>query len=286
MIWKTIALFGAGSFFFVGWGVLTDPLCNSVSFRGGGARTVMTTCYPDSQGDFSKASAGTGSILIGLAILAILFWPLIRAYIVNYRLQLSLKNLAQEIEHKQDFEVSESNESPQDSTQKDSLISTSIQKMSGNKLTSILVIALLIFGLYKVVAPKISLLNPITCASLKKELVAKDVIGRQLWNAYQVEVSNLSQVQVNSNEYASQTGNAARRVVQLKMNDLQGYALLQDKPHCVKSLNELKTVIDGTTFTIKYLSGEEVIDGKKFDVWYGWNTNYYSQYVGFDYFLK
>ena len=80
MFWKAVALFGAGSFFFVGWGVLTDPLCNSVSFRGGGARTVVTTCFPDSSGDFSRASAVTGSFLIGLAILAILFWPLIKVY--------------------------------------------------------------------------------------------------------------------------------------------------------------------------------------------------------------
>ena len=100
MIWKALALFGAGSFFFVGWGVLTDPLCNSVSFRGGGARTVLTTCYPDSGGDFSKATAGIGSLFIGLAILAILFWPLIKAYIANSRFQLSLKQMAQEIEEK------------------------------------------------------------------------------------------------------------------------------------------------------------------------------------------
>jgi hypothetical protein len=167
MFWKALALFGAGSFFFVGWGVLTDPLCNSVSFRGGGARTVVTTCFPDSRGDFSKASAVTGSFLIGLAILAILFWPIIKAYIVNSKFQLSLKQMAREIENEADIEVSGSNESLQEPTQKDSPFSSSMRMISENKLISIALIAILVFGFYKVVAPKISLLNPITCSGLK-----------------------------------------------------------------------------------------------------------------------
>jgi hypothetical protein len=286
MFWKAIALFGAGSFFFVGWGVLTDPLCNSVSFRGGGARTVLTTCFPDSRGDFSKTFAVTGSFLIGLAILAVLFWPLIQAYIANYKFQLSLKQMAQEVGDEQNIGDNVSSESPEELTQKNLISPSPLRRTTENKLLSIALIAVFIFGFYKVAGPKISLLNPITCASLKKELAAKDVIGRELWNSYQVEVSNLSLVQLNSNEYASQVGNAARRVVQLKLNDLQGFELLQEKPHCVTSLKELEKTIEGATFTVNYLTGNEVIDGKKFDVWYGWNTNYYSEYIGFDYFLK
>lgn len=286
MFWKAVALFGAGSFFFVGWGVLTDPLCNSVSFRGGGARTVVTTCFPDSTGDFSKASAVTGSFLIGLAILAILFWPLIKAYIVNSKFQLNLKKMAREIEDKQGVDVSESREALQEPTQKDSLISSSIRKMSESKLLSIVLIAVLVFGFYKVVAPKISLLNPITCSSLKKDLAAKDVIGRQLWNAYQVEVSNLSQVQEYSNQYYLQVGNAARRMLQLSINDLEGYEMLQDKPHCVNDMKSLKITLDGTTLNVRYFSGVGLIGGKKFDVYNGWNTNYYNAYVDFDIFLK
>lgn len=286
MFWKAVALFGAGSFFFVGWGVLTDPLCNSVSFRGGGARTVVTTCFPDSRGDFSKASAVTGSFLIGLAILTILFWPLIKAYIANSRFQLSLKQMAQEIEDNRDVEFNESSESLQEPTQKDSLISSSMRKMSESKLLSIVLIAVLVFGFYKVVAPKISLLNPITCSSLKKDLAAKDVIGRQLWNAYQVEVSNLSQVQEYSNQYYLQVGNAARRMLQLSINDLEGYEMLQDKPHCVNDMKSLKITLDGTTLNVRYFSGVGLIGGKKFDVYNGWNTNYYNAYVDFDIFLK
>ena len=286
MFWKAIALFGAGSFFFVGWGVLTDPLCNSVSFRGGGARTVVTTCFPDSRGDFSKASAVTGSFLIGLAILAILFWPLIKAYIANSRFQLSLKQMAQEIEDNRDIGVNESSESLQEPTQKDSLISSSMRKMSENKLISIALIAILVFGFYKVVAPKISLLNPITCSGLKKELAALDVQGRQIWNAYQQEVSGLSRVEMYSTAYYSQVGNAARRALQLNINDGEGYLKMKVKPHCVKNFAELEEAIELTNTAIRYLNGVGTLDGKKFSVDYGWNAEYYQIYRGFGVYIK
>ena len=286
MFWKAVALFGAGSFFFVGWGVLTDPLCNSVSFRGGGARTVVTTCFPDSRGDFSKASAVTGSFLIGLAILAILFWPLIKAYIANSRFQLSLKQMAQEIEDNRDVEFNESSESLQEPTQKDSLISSSMRKMSENKLISIALIAVLVFGFYKVVAPKISLLNPITCSGLKKELAALDVQGRQIWNAYQQEVSGLSRVEMYSTAYYSQVGNAARRALQLNINDGEGYLKMKVKPHCVKNFAELEEAIELTNTAIRYLNGVGTLDGKKFSVDYGWNAEYYQIYRGFGVYIK
>jgi hypothetical protein len=286
MIWKAIALFGAGSFFYVGWGVLTDPLCNSVSFRGGGARTVVTTCFPDSRGDFSKASAVTGSFLIGLAILAILFWPLIKAYIANSKFQLSLKQMAREIENSQDIEVNESNESPQEPTQKDSLISTSIRKVSENKLISIALIAVLIFGFYQVVAPKISLLNPITCSGLKEELANKDALGRQLWNSYQTEVSNLSMVEMYSDAYYLQVGNSARRALQLNLNDVDRYSLLKSKPHCVKNLADLSVEMETTNLITKYLQGTGTIDGKSFSVDIGWNADYYRVYIDFIDYIK
>lgn len=286
MIWKAIALFGAGTFFFVGWGVLTDPLCNSVSFRGGGARTVVTTCFPDSAGDFSKASAVTGSFLIGLAILAILFWPSIQAFIANSRFQLSLKQMARDVEDKQEIGDSKSSESPQESTQKDSPIPSSIRKMSENKLISIALIVVLVFGFYKVVAPKISLLNPITCSSLKKELASKDVVGRQIWNSYQVEVSNLSLVEMYSTAYYSQVGNAARRALQLNINDAEGYLLMKAKPHCVKDLSNLEERIVATNTAISYLQGIGTIDGKKYSVDNGWNGDYYRAYSDFSAYIK
>ena len=286
MFWKAVALFGAGSFFFVGWGVLTDPLCNSVSFRGGGARTVVTTCFPDSRGDFSKAAAVTGSFLIGLAILAFLFWPLIKAYIANSRFQLSLKQMAQEIEDNRDIEINVSSESLQEPTQKDSLISSSMRKMSENKLISIALIAVLVFGFYKVVAPKISLLNPITCSGLKKDLAAKDVVGRQLWNSYQIEVSNLSRVEMYSTAYYSQVANAARRALQLNLNDAEGYLIMQSKPHCVKNMAAVNVKVETANLIIKYLQGTGTVEGKTFSVDYGWNVDYYNNYLDFDNFLK
>lgn len=286
MIWKAIGLFGSGSFFFVGWGVLTDPLCNSVSFRGGGARSVLTTCYPDGRGDFSKAIAGAGSLLIGLAILTILFWPLIRAYIANSRFQLNLKQMAQEIEDRQNIEDRNSDELPQESRQKDSLISSSIKKMSENKLISIVLIAVLVFGFYKVVAPKINLLNPITCSGLKKELSALDVQGREIWNAYQQEVSGLTRVEMYSRAYYSQVGNAARRALQLNVNNGEGYLKMKENAHCVRNFTELEEAIELTNTSISYLNGVGTIDGKKFSVDDGWNTEYYQIYRGFGIYLK
>ncbi len=286
MIWKTIAVFGAGSFFYVGWGVLTDPLCDSVSFRGGGARSVLTTCYPDDRGDFSKAIAGAGSLLIGLAILAILFWPLIKAYIANSKFQSNLKQMAREIEDNQNIEDRDLDELPQKSTQKDSFVSSSIQKMSENKLISIALIAVLVFGLYKVVAPKIDLLNPITCSGLKKELSALDVQGREIWNAYQQEVSGLTRVEMYSSAYYSQVGNVARRALQLNVNNGEGYLKMKAKPHCVKNFAELEEAIELTNTAISYLDGAGTIDGKKFSVDDGWNTDYYQIYRGFGIYIK
>jgi hypothetical protein len=288
MFWKALALFGAGSFFFVGWGVLTDPLCNSVSFRGGGARTVVTTCFPDSRGDFSKASTVTGSFLIGLAILAILFWPIIKAYIVNSKFQLSLKQMAREIENEADIEVSGSNESLQEPTQKDSPFSSSMRMISENKLISIALIAILVFGFYKVVAPKISLLNPITCSGLKKELAAKDVQGRQLWEEYQSEVSRLGLIDsgISYEIWRNQVGNVQRRAVQLISNDLAKYEIGYTKPHCVNivDLDYLKTISEKN---LSVLTGQTPLDnGNYWNFDYGWPTDAYSKYFESELFLK
>jgi hypothetical protein len=288
MIWKAIALFGAGSFFYVGWGVLTDPLCNSVSFRGGGARTVVTTCFPDSSGDFSKAFAVSGSFLIGLAILTILFWPFINAYIENYKFQLSLKQMAQEVDEKQEDENSESSTSPGESTQKDSTIPSSLRKLSENKLITIGLIAVLVFGFYKIAAPKISLLNPITCSGLKKELAAKDVQGRQIWDEYQSEVSRLGLIDpgISYEIWRNQVGNVQRRAVQLISNDLAKYEIGYTKPHCVKiaDLNYLNTI---SKKNLSVLAGQTPLDnGNYWNIDYGWATGIYSKYFESELFLK
>ncbi len=281
MFWKAIALFGAGSFFFVGWGVLTDPLCNSVSFRGGGARTVLTTCYPDSSGDFSKVSAVTGSWLIGLAILGILFWPTIRVLINNYQYNQKLVQATKEYSSQEDEVEGVKQPLDQPSNLVDNQIFNLKNKLIENKLITIVLVVVLVFGFYKVVAPKISLLNPITCSGLKKELAKKDVIGRQLWNEYQAEVSKLSEFQQFPNQYYLQVGNVARRMLQLSINDLQGYEMVQEKPHCAEDLEVLKAVIDIVNIRINYLKGVGLMEGKKFDVYNGWNTDFYNSYSDF-----
>jgi hypothetical protein len=164
----------------------------------------------------------------------------------------------------------------------------STQIIKGNKFVSLVLAIILVFGFYKTVAPKISLFNPITCASLKKELAAKDVIGRQIWNAYQEEVSDLAKVSVSSSSssYYSQVGNAARRALQLEENDKEGYLLLKSKPHCVKDLTLLEERLTGTEFAIRYFKGYESVNGKRFSVYDGWNVSYYQSYIEFDFLLE
>ena len=286
MIWKAIALFGSGSFFVVGWGVLTDPLCNSVSFRGGGARTVLTTCYPDSSGDFSQLSAVAGSWLIGLAILGILFWPSLKVLFSNYQFRQKLSQATQEYNNQEVLPGGVSEAQGETSNHTHPQFANLTKRVLDNRLIAGVLVAVLLFGFYKVAAPKISLLNPITCSSLKKELAAKDIIGRQLWNSYQVEVSNLSMVKMYSNEYFLQVGNTARRALQLAINDLEGYQMLNEKPHCVKEMQVLTSTIKMTSQTVDYLSGKVEIDGKKFDTYNGWNTSYYNSYYEFNVLLK
>jgi len=110
MIWKILGLLGGGSFFVVGLGIWTDPNCNSVSFRGGGARTVITTCFADATGDFNKNMAVTGCLIIGLAILTVLFWPGIKLLTSN--LSLRIKSL-QKSEVSQNLVSTESDDSTQ-----------------------------------------------------------------------------------------------------------------------------------------------------------------------------
>ncbi len=260
---------------------MTDPFCNSVSFRGGGARTVLTTCYPDSRGDFSKMSAVTGSWLIGLVILGILFWPTIRVLINNYQYSQKLAQATKEYSSQEDEIEGVEQGLDQPSNTANNQASNLKKKFRENKIISIVLVVVLFFGFYKVAAPKISLLNPITCSGLKKELAKKDVVGRQLWNEYQAEVSKLSEFQQFPNQYYLQVGNVARRMLQLSINDLQGYEMVQEKPHCAEDLEVLKAVIDIVNIRINYLKGVGLMEGKKFDVYNGWNTDFYNSYSDF-----
>jgi hypothetical protein len=286
MIWKAIALFGAGSFFVVGLGVLTNPLCNSVSFRGGGARTVLTTCYPDSSGDFSKLSAVAGSWLIGLAILGILFWPTLKVLFSNYQFKQKLSQATQEYNNQQVLPEGENKAQDETSNQTHPQFANLTKIIFDNKLIAGVLVVVLLLGFYKVAAPKISLLNPITCSSLKKELAKIDVVGRQIWESYQLEVSSLSQIEPYSDYYYMQVANAARRAKQLNINDAQRFLLMIGKPHCVKDVEALKIRVESIKTILDYLDGVRNVEGKIFTVENGWNSGYYPMYFGSESFLR
>jgi hypothetical protein len=84
MIWLILALVGAGSFFVTGFNLLTDPFCISADFGGG--RVVQVTCRADEFGTVTGTQAGLISILIGLAILTLIFWRPIKALYINKKL--------------------------------------------------------------------------------------------------------------------------------------------------------------------------------------------------------
>ncbi len=85
-----LALIGAGSFFVTGFNLLTDPLCVSADFGGG--RVVQVTCRSDEFGTVTGTQAGLMSILIGLAILTLIFWRPIKAMFANNKLLKEVNN--------------------------------------------------------------------------------------------------------------------------------------------------------------------------------------------------
>lgn len=283
MIWNLIGLVAAGSFFFVALSIMSDPLCKSVSFQGGGARTIATTCMPDGSGDFSRGAAISLLFIGGTVFFALLFRNYLIRIFRQFRFQYALQQASKEIETNSEVVIQEELLSL-DSEEPMSRASKVLVK----KKTALIVVLILVLLVpaYKVVAPKIGFLNSITCASLKNSLAEQDGLGREIWNSYQVEVSNLARVEQYSNEYFLQVGNVARRALQLKKNDLKGYLMLREKPHCVKDIKVVTTAVTGTATVIGYLSGITQADGSKFDVSNGWNTDYYNTYVDFDIFLK
>jgi hypothetical protein len=72
MIWKIIGGFCSLSFFITGFSVLGDPNC--VSAEIGGGRVIGVTCRPDTYGTWSGGAAGSIMLLIGAAMLVLVFW--------------------------------------------------------------------------------------------------------------------------------------------------------------------------------------------------------------------
>ena len=72
MIWKIIGGFCSLSFFITGFSVLGDPNC--VSAEIGGSRVIGVTCRPDTYGTWSGDAAGSIMLLMGAALLVLVFW--------------------------------------------------------------------------------------------------------------------------------------------------------------------------------------------------------------------
>jgi hypothetical protein len=156
------------------------------------------------------------------------------------------------------------------------------------KLIAGVLVAVLLFGFYNVVAPKINLLNPITCSSLKKELAAKDVIGRQIWNEYQKEVSRLGQTEMyrNTQLWVNQVGNVSRRATQLLNNDLAGFEMMLEKEHCVK-VDYVKTAKMNAQSNLNFIAGRVLQEnGNYWSPQWGWDSGFYSQYGEFKEHLR
>lgn len=289
MIWKVLGLFGAGSFFIGGFNIATDPNCDSVSFRGGGARSILTTCYTGTTGDFSKSVAATGSFLVAIAILMVIFWTEINAYIRNLelskRLEAGLEAARASYEDKSDVALKESsvteNESGENKSRFQYYLTTLTQRAKRNKVISVLLVIILMFGFYKVVAPKIPLFDSLTCSGLRSQVEEMDVIRRDSWNQYQAEVSRLGQI--NFDEYDTrdnQVSNVARRLVQLRSNDRDVADLVLQTEHClsVDKAEVIKFRVSAQS-DIDFLQGRKSIDGKNWNPYSGWNEKYYDTFV-------
>jgi hypothetical protein len=81
MIWRVLALIGAGSFFVNGLSLVSDPSCVSADFGGG--RVIQVTCRSDTFGTFSGTEAGLISLLIGISLLVLIFFRQIRVFLLR-----------------------------------------------------------------------------------------------------------------------------------------------------------------------------------------------------------
>jgi hypothetical protein len=136
------------------------------------------------------------------------------------------------------------------------------------------------FGFYRVVAPKIPLFDTFTCAGLRGQVEEMDVIRRDSWNQYQSEVSILGQI--NFDEYDTrdnQTSNVARRLVQLRSNDLDTVDLVLQTEHClsVDKAEVIKFRVSAQS-DIDFLQGRKTINGKNWNPYSGWDAKYYDTF--------
>jgi hypothetical protein len=153
-------------------------------------------------------------------------------------------------------------------------------------IASVSVLVLISFTLFWTNSNRIGIFNYFECRNLKQELVKQDVIGRQLWNAYQLEVSNLNNFEMYSNQYYIQVENVARRVLQVWDSDRIGYEKILEKPYCAQNPSDVTSRLATVKVDTLYLLGQTERGGKKCTPYNGWNTSYYAVYQDFGFLLK
>lgn len=72
MIWKVIGTVCSTTFFISGFSILGDPNC--VTAEIGGGRVIGVTCRPDTYGSWSGGAAALIMLLMGTALLLLVFW--------------------------------------------------------------------------------------------------------------------------------------------------------------------------------------------------------------------
>ena len=146
---------------------------------------------------------------------------------------------------------------------------------------------ILVFAGFVVVVKSTGLLDSLGCNNLKKDLANQDLVGRDLWNSYQREVSNLNNFEPYSGQYYNQVRNVARRLIQVEENDKAGYLQILESPKCALDIADVSKRLQGSEYTINFLKGEEVDSmGAKWTPYNGWNVDYYNIYKDFKTLLK
>ena len=162
-----------------------------------------------------------------------------------------------------------------------------IKSRNLNKGVVISLVAVIVLVSSLVLLKSSGLVDSFRCKNLKNELASQDVIGRDLWNSYQREVSNLNNFVPNSGQYYSQVGNVSRRLIQVLNSDISGYQQILDNPKCASDIAFVSRKLQDSEYIIKFLKGEEVdSNGAKWSPYNGWNVDYYSIYADFSEFLK
>ena len=289
MIWKVLGLFGSGTFFLGGFNIATDPNCDSVSFRGGGARSVLTTCYADATGDFSKSVAATGSFLVAIAILIVVFWTEINIYIHNLelrkRFESGLEAAKASYEEKSDINLETSAATEKEPKEARSRFQYYLmqlnQRVKQNKIVSIFLVLVLVFGFYTVAAPKIPLFDSLTCSGIRSDVKELDIVRRDIWNQYQIEVSRLGQINFDDYEIQdNQVRNVARRMVQLKSSDLEVLDKVLQTEHCLAvDKDELIKTRLAVKDDLDFLQGTTKRNGENWNPYSGWNSEYYRVFA-------